>query len=245
MILTWLRGYGLMVQWEWTRMLTWLPFLAAIQTILGGGTILGFAFLVPDINSTTAAYLATGGPLLALAAIGLAVMPGMVSEARTRGTFDFMQSLPLPPLAYPVAMLTVLIAVALPGMVLALVIAVLRFHFVLHPSPLVIPAVALVGLTATAIGFMVALLTPNGTLANLAGNLMLFFILLFSPINFPPDRLPSWLAAVHRGLPIQYMADLFRGTLTGGGGLALAFLVVGGWCIAALTTATSLSARRA
>lgn len=241
----WLRGYGLMVRWEWTRMLAWLPVLVAIQAVLGGGTVLGFALLLPSIDSGTAAYLATGGPLLALAGIGLAVVPGQVSELRARGTFDFMQSLPLSPLTYPIAMVTVLIAVALPGVALSLGVAVLRFHFVLHPSALVIPVIALVGLTTTSIGFMVALLTPNGVLASLAGNLMLFFTLLFSPINYPADRLPGWLAAVHRGLPIQSMADLFRGTLTGTGGLALGFVVVAGWCVVALASAAALSTRRA
>jgi hypothetical protein len=36
---------------------------------------------------------------------------------------------------------------------------------------------------------------------------------MFSPLNFPADRLPDWLAAVHRVLPFQAMGEVVRGTL--------------------------------
>jgi len=39
------------------------------------------------------------------------------------------------------------------------------------------------------------------------------FILMFSPLNFPADRLPGWLAAIHNVLPIQAMGEVMRGTL--------------------------------
>ena len=37
---------------------------------------------------------------------------------------------------------------------------------------------------------------------------------MFSPINFPADRLPEWLRAIHRVLPFESMARVVRDTLT-------------------------------
>ena len=50
---------------------------------------------------------------------------------------------------------------------------------------------------------------------------------------YPVEQLPGWLQAIHRVLPIQYMADLTRGTLTDlDVELGLAFAIVGAWCLA-------------
>jgi ABC-2 type transport system permease protein len=45
---------------------------------------------------------------------------------------------------------------------------------------------------------------------------LVVFILMFSPLNFPPERLPDWLAAIHLFLPVQAMGELVRGTVAGG-----------------------------
>ena len=69
-------------------------------------------------------------------------------------------------------------------------------------------------------------------LSTMASQVLVVFILMFSPLNFPADRLPGWLAAIHSVLPIEAMGELMRGTLasntfpiTWG-----AFLLLGAWC---------------
>jgi ABC-2 type transport system permease protein len=42
---------------------------------------------------------------------------------------------------------------------------------------------------------------------------LVVFVLMFSPLNFPPERLPDWLRAVHAVLSIQAMGEVIRGTL--------------------------------
>ena len=71
-------------------------------------------------------------------------------------------------------------------------------------------------------------------------------ILLFSPINFPLDRLPDALQSVHRVLPVSYMADLVRYSLTGsqGSAVGLAFAVVGAWCAAGLAVSYRAATKR-
>ena len=75
--------------------------------------------------------------------------------------------------------------------------------------------------------------------------IIVFGIMIFSPIMYPTDQLPRWLAAVHSVLPVKYMADLSRGTLTDlNVNLGLAFAVVGAWCLAGLFVTYALVRRR-
>ncbi len=71
-------------------------------------------------------------------------------------------------------------------------------------------------------------------------------LLLFSPVNFPADRLPSALQAVHRVLPVMYMADLMRWSLTGrfAEDIGRAFLVVSLWCALGIAVSWRVVRRR-
>ncbi len=69
---------------------------------------------------------------------------------------------------------------------------------------------------------------------------------MFSPLNFPPDRLPDWLAALHSVLPIQAMGEVLRGALapqafplTAG-----AFGMLAVWAVAAFAVTWRIIARR-
>ncbi len=100
----------------------------------------------------------------------------------------------------------------LPGLIVALVIARWYYELDLSISPLLPIAIVLVGMTATGVGYAIASFVPP-MVTLLLTNLLLFVSLMFSPINFPADRLPDWLQVVHQVLPITAMADVMRGTL--------------------------------
>jgi ABC-2 type transport system permease protein len=142
--------------------------------------------------------------------------------------------------------MTVWLVVVLPGVVFAVVIGSIRFGLDLQVSPLVVPAVMLVALTATSVGYALASVVPP-MVANIASQILVVFILMFSPLNFPADRLPGWLASIHNVLPIQAMGEVMRGTiasnsfpLTWG-----AFLILGAWCVASFATTSFVLTRRA
>ncbi|PIE28010.1 MAG: ABC transporter, partial [Micrococcales bacterium] len=40
-----------------------------------------------------------------------------------------------------------------------------------------------------------------------------FTALMFSPINFPIERLPDWLQSLHLALPLYHMAEVMRASL--------------------------------
>ncbi|MBV8691738.1 MAG: ABC transporter permease [Actinobacteria bacterium] len=238
-------SYRLLLRWQYLRFRPFLPMLVIIQVLLAVGVVYGLAFLLPHIDRSTALYLATGAPTLTLLILGLNVVPQEVSQGRVTGKVDFLKAQPVPRLAPLASEVTFWLLVQLPGTALALLVAVLRFHIGLHVGLSVIPAVALVALSGAAVGYaMAATLPPNVT--NQVTSFLSLLILLFSPINFPASRLPIGARVVHRVLPVQYMADVIRGSLTGkwADSAALAFAVVGVWCAAGLALSYRAAIRR-
>ena len=76
--------------------------------------------------------------------------------------------------------------------------------------------------------------------------MLVVFILMFSPLSFPPERLPDWLATIHSVLPIQAMGEVIRGTLAGNVFPMTAgpFLLLGVWCVAAFAITGRVMTRR-
>jgi ABC-2 type transport system permease protein len=234
-----------MLQWQALSQKPILPLEMAIEVMVAVGITIGLGFFYPQINPTTAKFLTTGAPTLILLSMGVVVVPQIVAMSRTEGTFDYIWSLPVPRMVYLAADATIWVLVTLPGVVLALMVGAFYYHFGLEVSPLVVPAFLLVSLTGIFIGYAIAHGAPKPEIAQLATQIIVFAIMLFSPVVYPIERLPGWLATLHRGLPITYMADLSRGTLTDlHVNLGLAFIVVGAWCVVGFVITYALVRRR-
>ena len=117
--------------------------------------------------------------------LGPVLVPQIVAIARTEGTFDYIWSLPVPRMVYIAADTTIWVLVALPGLILALVISALYHDFSLEVSPLVAPAIWLVALSGTLMGYAIAHGAPKPEMAHLATRILVFAILLFSPVLYP------------------------------------------------------------
>ena len=239
-------SYRLLLLWQVMRFRTSIPILVLIQVFLAVGVVYGLAFLVPGIDATTALYLSTGAPTLTLILLGLNVVPQEVTQGRISGRYEYLMSLPVPRLAPLAAEVTFWLLVQLPGTALALAIAANRFDIGLDIGLPVLPAILLVALTGASVGYALAAAVQPQLAAQISGFLGIV-LLLFSPINFPVDRMPGFLQAIHSVLPVQYMADLVRGSLTGGyeTSAALAFAVVGAWCVAGLAVSYRAATKQA
>jgi len=241
-----LRSYRLLLTWQTRRLKAFLPLAIVVQALFALGIVAGYPLLFPQIDRSTILFLATGAPAITLITMGVVAVPQLVAQAKTEGTLDYMRTLPVPRLVYLFADLSVWLAVVLPGVAFAIVVGAVRFGLDLQISPLVVPAMLLVSLTATSIGYAIASLLPQ-MFANLLTQVLVVFVLMFSPLNFPPDRLPEWLATIHRVLPFQAMGEVVRGTLASNSFPlpAGAVLLLGAWCIAAFAVTYRILARRA
>jgi ABC-2 type transport system permease protein len=241
----WCTSYLLLIRWTVIRLRYLLPMVLVTQTLMAVGIVIGFSFLLPSVDPGTALYLSTGAPTLGLITMGMVMAPQLVAQAKTEGTFEYNRTLPVPRTAVLAADLTTWLVSGAPGLVLALVTATLRFDLHLRISPLVVPAMLLVALTTTTIGYAIAYASAPAV-TSVVTQVIVFVALMFSPINFPVDRLPGWLQAVHEMLPFQYMAEVVRDTLatpaTGIGVLPFGVLAV--WCAAGLAVTMRVMTRR-
>ena len=239
------RDYVLMLKWQGLSNKPILPLNLIVQLMIAVGFIVGIGFFYPQITPNTAKYLTTGAPTISLLMVGLVLVPQMVALSRTQGTFDYIWSLPVPRMVYVAADATIWVLVSLPGVILSLVLGSAYYHFGLRVSPLVIPAVFLIATAGVFVGYTIAHGAPRPQMAQIATQVIVFGIMIFSPIMYPMEQLPGWLAAVHRVLPVKYMADLSRGTLTDlNVNLGLAFAVVGAWCLLGFVGTLLLVRRR-
>ncbi len=241
-----LRSYWLMVRWDIATLRIELPIVMIIQILFGAGTVVGLGLLFDDIPTTQALYFATGGTVLTMTSLGLIMAPQTISQGKAMGWYDYLLALPIPRMMMMLATLTVYMVVAIPGIVVALVAAVLRYDIELAVSPMVVPVALLVLLTATSLGFALGHVSPSPVLTNAITNVLIFFIFLFSPINFPSERLPGWFQAVHEWLPFEHAANAMRISLTdelgSDMGRSMAVLVV--WAAVALTATYWVLRRR-
>lgn len=244
--MTTVRQTLLLTQWQFRRQATMLPLLVLVQVFLAIATILGFGLVIGDPPPDQALYLATGAPTITLVMVGLVMTPQMLSQSRTEGSLDWMRTLPVPRGSFLVSDLLVWTLIALPGMVLGIVTGVLRFDVDLSPAPWLVPATLLVSLTAAAVGYgMASLLKP--TLAMLMTQVLVFVVLLFTPVSYPADRMPAWLQTAHEWFPFEPMAQLVRSGLASDAfsvpGRSLVVLLA--WCAASVAGATWALRRRA
>jgi ABC-2 type transport system permease protein len=242
-----LKAYALLTRWSLLSMRTTLPFIVLIQVVLAVGTVYGLGYLYPAIDPLSAQYIVTGATTMTLITIGMTLVPQNIARMKEHGVFDYLWSLPVPRLAILAAEFTVWTAVVAPGAVLALVVGSAKYDFALSMSPLLLPAFLLISLTAVAVGMTIAHLSPSPVLTVLVSNVVIFGLFLFSPVNFPVERLPGFLAAIHAVLPVGSMADLVRGTVTDGlvDDLLTPFAIVAVWCAASVAVLSKVFTRRA
>ncbi len=243
----WVASLVTMMRFDYGRMRQWAAMMVVIQTMMGAGMALLYGFFYPHITAMRALYITTGAPTLALIPLGFVMVPGTVAQQKLEGTFDYIWSLPAPRSAQAASTFVLYALLALPGSVLALLVAAWRYDVHLSVSPLLIPAVLVCALMATTVGYGLALAIPNPMVTNVVTNALMFVVLLFSPIVYPASQLPVWLATVHYFLPFYNMAVVIRAGLTSGiaAHVATSFLVLAAWTVTgAAATAWVVGRRR-
>lgn len=199
-----------LMRWSLASTGAMLPLIVIVQAMLAAGIILGFGLVIGDITPQGALFLSTGAPTILLLTIGLVIVPQGVSRARASGAFDYQRALPV---ARPLLMIVDLVVwalIALPGVAVGLLVARLRFDLTFSFDwPLLVFASLLVTTMATAVGYAIAVSMPPMP-AQMLSQVLVFFVLLFSPITFPVEQLPQWFQMLHDVLPIRPAADLLR-----------------------------------
>lgn len=239
-------SFGTMLRWSLAITGAMLPLIIVIQAMLAAGIVIGFGFLIPEITPDNALFLSSGAPTILLLTIGLVIVPQGISRARASGALDYQRALPV---ARPLLLLVDLVVwtlIALPGVAIGLLVAWLRYDLTFSFDwPVLILASLLVTTMATAVGYAIAVTLP-AMLAQLASQVLVFFVLLFSPITFPASQLPDWFQTLHSVLPIHAAADLMRAGIASGTFTAAGrdLLVLAAWTALGLLVTTQALVRR-
>jgi ABC-2 type transport system permease protein len=240
-------AFLMLVRWQLASLgTTMLPVIVVVQALLAIGIVVGFGLLIPSIDPATALFLSTGAPTVLLMTVGLVIVPQAVATARANGSFAYLRSLPVARPLLLASDLTVWSAVALPGIVGA--VAAAKWHYDLTFSfdwPLLVAASVLIVVTSTAVGFAIAVALPQA-LAMVLSQVLVFFVLLFSPITYPVSQLPSWFQTVHAYLPMEAAADAMRAGLASGAYAVQArdLLVLALWCAGGIAVSLRALTRR-
>lgn len=241
-----LHSYRAMIRFEVTNLREFLIFALAIQTFMGAGMGLMYGFYLGDLPAQALTFLVSGIPALALFPIGFVMVPSAIGDLKWEETYDFVWSLPVPRLASALASFTVFTALAIPGTIASLLISVLVYDVQLQPSPMIVPAILMSAAMATSVGYAMGHGIKRAEIINLLTNLLIFVVLMFSPIVVPIEMFPTWLAAIHRVLPFWHMANLVRSGLTDGlvADVGWSYAVAGLWTLGAAWVAARIITRR-
>ncbi len=243
----WAASYAAMLRFDLAAQRNWLPMFALMQVLFGAGMAIIYGFYIGHLPGGAALFIVSGSPALAVLTAGLIGVTMMVSERQQAGSWDFIWSLPAPRSATVASSFTVFTLLSVPGIAATLALAAWRYGLTLTVSPMAVPALLLSSLMATAVGFAMAQLIARPVVTNAIVNALIFVVLIFSPVEFPISRLPLWLADVHRVLPIYYLGQVLRASVTQGlvSNVALSYAVVAAWTAAACAgTAWAVGRRR-
>jgi ABC-2 type transport system permease protein len=243
----WRAGYVAMLRYQLTGLRTYLAFVLVIQVFMSAGMTYFYGFYMGDLPVEARLFLITGTPALALFPIGFVFVPNAIGQQKLAGYYDYERSLPVPGVASTAASFTVYTLIALPGVAIALVVAAMRYDVGLVLAWSIIPAVVLVSVMAISVGFALGHGVRDPRMTNLVTNILVFAILLFSPIVVPIDQFPGWLAGLHRALPFYHMAQVLRASLSEGlvAAVSTSYLVLIAWTAGSWAAAAwSLSRQR-
>ena len=241
-----LHSCWLLIKWQSLRLQSFLVLAIVVQVAFAFGIVVGYPLLFPQIDGMTVLFLATGAPAITLITMGLVALPQVVAQARMEGSLDYMRSLPVPRMVFLMADLTVMLAIVLPGVVFAVGVGSWALDLSLSIGWTIIPAVLLVATTSAAIGYAMASVLPP-MIAMLLTQVLVIGVLVFSPINFPAERLPEWMQDVHDVLPVEAMGEVIRASLAADTFSLTAgpFVLLSAWCVVALGLSYLTLRRRA
>ena len=207
-----LRDFKYVFQMQLFRSSGKLVFIALLQILMSLGVLCGFTYFFDSPDSKSILYLATGAPTLILILTGLVILPQQIGIAKSEGYVEFMRTWPVKRSLILCADSVTWLIITVPGIVVATVVAHSYFAPGYQLFWTIIPSVLLIALTSIGTGYGIAYLLP-ADISLAITQVIAFGSLMFSPINFPMERLPEWLQYLHRILPIYSMAQVMRASL--------------------------------
>ncbi len=187
---------------------------------------LSFAFIIiatsQAINHEDAVFL-LGGILTASLAFGpTSALIVKLGWSRQNREFDYWIMQPIPKLALILAIVSVALLFALPGLWVTYTIGSLLLHLPPLGGFALLLLVPLVSFALSGLAAFLGSYAPSGQAATMIANIVTIIIGFLSPLFIPLQRFPLPVRVLAQLLPLIYAADAFRFVLNGQPGPGLA-----------------------
>ncbi len=189
-------------------------FIALIHVALTLGLVLGMGYLIPDISDSTALFLVTGTATQAFVTTGLVMLPQMISQAKEDGRLEYFLTLPISREAYLLSLITMVAVTSFPAVAFCLAFGAWHYDLSLGFDPAFLLVMGLAVLSLAGVGVAMAVYMPHMQVVNALTQLIIFYVLFFSPVLLPASQLPDVLQWTAKFAPPTYAADGVRATLT-------------------------------
>lgn len=190
------------------------------------GLLLFLKFFAGEVTADRAIFLIGGNMTTAIGYGPTMFLISKIGWGRHNREFDYWFSLPIPSLSIVLAILTVALVLALPGIAGVYLLGSLVMGLPLTGGLAIIPLIPLGALSLAGFGAFIGTYAKDGQTANMLTNLFLGFITFLSPMMIPAEAMPAPLRLISRLVPTTYAADAFRAAIAGNFGPSLAYDVL-------------------
>ncbi|HWQ15945.1 MAG TPA: ABC transporter permease [Roseiflexaceae bacterium] len=189
------------------------------HTFFGMVLPLGLIFIYTTtgmaIDTGRAIFLLGGNMATSIAYGPTMMLVGKLGWMRQNRELDYWAALPIPKLVMVLALVTVYMLFALPGVATSYLAGSLMLGLPLAASPLLLVLVPLGALSLAGMGAFLGAYAKDGQTANVIGNALIAFFTFLSPLMIPAELMPAPLRVVALFVPTTYAADAFRAALAG------------------------------
>lgn len=180
-----------------------------IQVVFVLAVLFGFSLLIGVLDEREQERMTIGALQLAATAVGCTICGQLVSQSIDEGVLEYQKNLPVPRPSILLNDFLVWTLVSIPGIIAGCIVGVCSFDLEIQISFYTILLFLLCCLSAISIGFFIALCLPSGGV-TVVGQLIMFIVMLFTPILYPRERLPSFLVQIQEFLPFLPLNDLLQ-----------------------------------
>ncbi len=241
-----LRQYRDLTSIQLRSMRDEVPMIAVIQIVLAIGLVAGMGYLIPNITSTSAAFLVTGTATQSFVTMGLTMLPQLLAQSKAEGRIEYFLTMPISREAYLLSLITVVAITALPGVAFTLAFGAWHYGLSFEFDPAFAAVMVLSVLSLAGVGVAMAIFSPHQQLVNAITQMIIFYVLFFSPVLLPAAQLPGFLQQTAWFAPPTYAADAVRATLTDlpGTNLGRDLVVMAGFSLASIALSAFAIRRR-
>lgn len=160
-------------------------------------------------------FIVSGAAIFAVVNDGLYAMAIRIGQMRQSGMLLYYATLPIRRTAFIIALMISRLLITMPGMMITLVFGSTLYHLDFSLNMSVILLLLFLGLTFSALGMTLGMWLDNVELIQVVVNLLLFVLIMATPVFIAPQALPGPLQVISLALPPTYAAAALRSMLTG------------------------------